>query len=171
MTLNISTPTEAPGRQDAMSARIRGGLWPLALAAALSACGSSPAATGTVSTPASSATTSVSSSASPTPSIPPPVPDADSIARVLLAMPVATRPSFLDPYGTGIHGDRLGLGPTVRIAGYRSDPLFVCIQHVDMKAGTAGAWTAYAVTPHGVTSSGGSGGQCPPAPGRPRVLE
>ncbi|BBH15902.1 hypothetical protein Back2_01890 [Nocardioides baekrokdamisoli] len=81
------------------------------------------------------------------------------------------RPAFLDPYGTGIHGDRLGLGPSLRISGYRADPLFVCIQHVDMTAGTAGGWTAYAVTAHGVQRSHGESGQCPPAPGRTRVLE
>ena len=126
-------------------------------------------------TPTSSSPPSASETSTPTPSSSTPpavrVPDADSIARILLAIPVRERPVFLDPYGAAIHGSRLGLGPSLRIAGYRADPLFVCIQHVDMKAGRAGAWTAYITTAHGVTSSGASGGQCPPAPGRPQVRE
>lgn len=158
-----------------INVRIATGLAAVAVVATLSSCGSSSAPTGSLSTApptmAASPTTtrtSTSTSISPTPV---PTPDADSIARILLAIPVARRPAFLDPYGGAIGGARLGLGPSLRIAGYRADPLFVCVQHVDMKAGTAGAWTAYAASAAGARSWGGRSGQCPPAPGRTQVLE
>lgn len=148
---------------------MRNGLVPLALLVTLAGCGSAahPASIPTApsSTGLPTATPTATSTAVRR------VPDADSIAQILLAIPVAKRPDFLDPYGAAIHGSQLGLGPSLRIAGYRADPLFVCVQHVDMVAGTAGAWTAYAATGHGVARSAGSRGQCPPAPGRPRVLE
>ena len=156
-----------------MSVLVRNGLIPLALLVTLTGCGSvtSPASTPTA--PPSTVLTNATPTASTTPTSTTfgRAPDADSIAQILLAIPVAKRPAFLDPYGAAIHGSQLGLGPSLRIAGYRADPLFICIQHVDMKAGTAGAWSAYAVNAHGVTSSGASRGQCPPAPGRARVLE
>jgi hypothetical protein len=102
----------------------------------------------------------------------PPVPDAASIARVLLAVPTSRRPSFLDPYGAAIHGERLGLGPSVRISGYRADPLFVCVQHVDMRHGTTGLWTSFAVGPGGRnTQRHGMGGSCPQAPGSTQINE
>lgn len=158
-----------------MSVRTRHGLLPLAVIVTLTACGSTSQRAGTPTGPSSTAPAVVSSGTSParptTTITVQLIPDADSIARILLAIPVPQRPVFLDPYGSAIHGSQLGLGPSLRIAGYRADPLFVCIQHVDMKAGTAGSWTAYAATAKGSTSSGGSGGQCPPAPGRIRVLE
>jgi hypothetical protein len=136
----------------------------------LGACGTSaPTSVGTPAAP----TSPVHLSPSSTPSAsgqPRPVPDAASIARVLLAMP--HRPGFLDPFGSQIGGRALGLGPELRIAGYRAEPLFVCVQHVDMRAGTAGAWTAYAVdATGGVSESGASAGHCPTAPGRAVVKE
>lgn len=156
-----------------MSVHIRQGLISLALGGSLVACGS--VSNGTQTTPSSTVTTpaaSISSPSTPTTAITvPPIPDADAIARILLAIPVRQRPVFLDPYGAAIHGSQLGLGPDLRIAGYRADPLFVCIQHVDMRAGTAGAWTAYTQTATGSKHSRGGGGQCPPAPGRTPVLE
>ena len=149
------------------------GFTALASVGVLAACGSGTPAGPSATASATTATTPTLRS-TPTASVSGtgiPVPDADSVAKILLAMPVAQRPVFLDPYGTAIHGDRLGLGPSLRIAGYRADPLFVCIQHVDVTAGRAGSWTAYAVTSTGVTDSRGSSGQCPPAPGRPEVRE
>lgn len=142
----------------------------LVILAALSGCGGTSSAVPSTSVGATTSAAPSTTWAGPTATTAP-VPDAAHIARLLLAMPAAHRPVFLDPYGTAIGGDRLGLGPTVRVAGYRADPLFICIQHVDMKAGRAGAWTAYAVTKTGAVESGASSGACPPAPGRPQVRE
>ena len=157
-----------------MNRRFATGLSVSAALVTLSGCGTSatPAVTGSTSptTSVTSSTPSRSSATTTTPS-PIPTPDADSIARILLAIPAAKRPSFLDPYGQAIGGARLGLGPNLRISGYRADPLYVCIQHVDMKAGTAGAWSAYAVSADTARSWGGSTGPFPPAPGRSQVLE
>lgn len=157
-----------------MSSHIGTGLAALAVMATVCGCGTSaqsaPSVTvaphTSVTSPTATRTSRPTSTATPVPT-----PDADSIARILAAIPVSRRPAFLDPYGEAIGGARLGLGPDLRISGYRSDPLFVCVQRVDMKAGTAGAWTAYAASAGGSRSWGGSGGPCPPAPGRTQVLE
>lgn len=139
---------------------------------ALAGCGTVPPGA-----PPSSSTSVMSSTPTPTPSSSAPSssaphvePDATSIARILLDM--KTRPSYLSPYGEEIGGPHRGLGPSLRIAGYRADPLFVCVQHVNMSAGTAGAWTAYSRDLAGkVTLSHGPGGRCPTAPGSTVVSE